>query len=244
MKAVLKNELTKLLHRKKYIVLLIIAVLICTSRVGIDFIIAKLNRGIVPKAEIAMEIFPFFAEIYVPLVMFMAICDLIPTEINDLTIKATLMRPVSRFKIISAKITASFLTGAIFYAVIFLACTVLQFVFSTANGMYVLKSFAAYAVDLVPLFVLTLFAAVISMLGKTPTLSMFMIIVAYALMKYCNYFSPVLNNMLFTSYMQWHKLLIGVTIPFAALSVKLGVLLGSAMLLYTAAFALFDRKEY
>lgn len=244
MTAVLKNEITKLAGKKKYLVLFIIAILICGGRVGVNQIISRLSGEAIKTSNIIMEMFPFFAEIYVPLIVFMAVTDLVSTEICDLTIKATLMRPVSRFKVVSAKIIASFLMGTVFYAGVFVSCAILQAVFGSVDLAYISKSLGAYIIDLVPLFVLTLFANMINLLSKTPTLSMFLSIVAYALMKYCNYFSPMLNTMFFTSYMQWHKLWIGAMIPFGALSVKIGIITGSAVLLYTAGYMLFDKKEY
>lgn len=240
----LKNELIKLFSKKKYIVLLIIALLICMGRITMTFIISKLAHTDIKSANIIMELFPFFAEIYVPLVVFMAVCDLFSSEMHDLTIKASLMRPVTRFKLISAKIMSSFIIGAVFYIFLLSALSVLQGIFGRINISYFFKSSAAYIIDLVPLFVLVLFAVLINMLCKTPTLSMFMTIVGYAILKYCNYFSPILNNMIFTSYMQWHKLWIGSMIPVSALVTKISILVGTALLLYTSDFILFDKKEY
>ena len=120
----------------------------------------------------------------------------------------------------------------------------MQGIFGRLDVSYFFKSSAAYIIDLVPLFVLVLFAVLINMLCKTPTLSMFMTIVGYAILKYCNYFSPILNNMIFTSYMQWHKLWIGSMIPVSALVTKISILVGTALLLYTSDFILFDKKEY
>lgn len=240
----LKNELIKLFSKKKYIVLLIIALLICAGREGMNLILSKLTHTDIKSANMIMEMFPFFAEVYVPLVVFMAVCDLLSSEMHDLTIKASLLRPVTRFKLLSAKMLSSFIMGAVFYVFILAVCAAMQGVFGELTASYLFKSTAAYLIDLVPLFVLVLFAALINMLCKTPTLSMFMTIVGYAVLKYCNYFSPILNSMLFTSYMQWHKLWIGSIIPFGALFTKVCIIVGTSLLLYTSDYILFDKKEY
>lgn len=244
MKNAFLNELTKLRSRKKYFVLLILAAGICFGRIGVEQIFEKLSRQDVLNSNMIMEMFPFFAEIYVPLIIFMAVCDLFSQEMQDLTIKASLMRPITRFKLMSAKIFAAFTVGAIFYGVIFLICAILQGWLGSITAKYLIQSLLAYLIDLVPLFTAVLFSVLINMLAKTPTLAMFLTIVGYALMKYCNYFMPVLNNMLFTSYMQWHKLWIGSIIPLPALSIKIAIITGSSILLYTCSYILFDKKEY
>lgn len=240
----IKNELIKLLSKKKYIALLIIAFLICFGRSGIDFLLSKLAQMQIKNSNMIMELFPFFAEIYIPLIIFMAVCDLFSSEMSDLTIKASLVRPITRFKLMSAKIFSCFFVGVLFFVFIYVICAVLQRMFGKISTVYYFKSAAAYLIDLVPMYVLVLFAVLVNMMCKSPTFSMFMTIVSYAVLKYCNYFSPILNNLIFTSYMQWHKLLIGSMIPFGALMPKIAVLLSSATVLYTVDFILFDKKEY
>lgn len=244
MTAALKNEIIKLFSRKKYTVLLILAALICAGRTGIGQLFESLIHREFISGNMIMEMFPFFAEIYVPLVVFMAACDLFSSEFHDLTIKASLMRPITRFKLMTAKIFAVFFVGIIFYGVIFTVCAFFQIISGNGSIAFLGNSMLAYLIDLVPLFVAVLFTVLINMLSKSPTLAMFMTIVGYALMKYCNYFIPVLNNMLFTSYMQWHKLWVGSTIPLPALLIKIAVLTGSAILMYTVSYILFDKKEY
>ncbi len=243
------NEFEKLLSRKKYIVLLVISALFCIGRVGINLLVDRLSHGYltIQLSSLAVEMLSFYAEILVPLVVFMAATDLLASEFQDLTIKASLMRPISRQKVLLSKISASFFMGVIYYIAIFVICIVLELIFGSSArvGINFLGMLGAYLVDLVPLFVLTLMAALINMFAKGGASSMFLCIIVYALMKYCNYFlSGSVGSVLFTSYMQWHNIWIGRTLPFGAMISKIGIVLGTGLIFYSAALILFDKKEF
>ena len=63
----LRKELFKLIHKRKYIVLTIIGVLISLGRWGGSALIAKLSNGYVNiKANIGLEMLPFAVEILIP----------------------------------------------------------------------------------------------------------------------------------------------------------------------------------
>lgn len=244
MKNLIKNEFTKLILKKKYLVLLIIMAVLCIGRVGISFILSKVMNGNVVSRTIITDMLPLFAEIFVPLIIFMASTDLLATEMHDLSIKATLMRPATRFKILLSKLLAVFTLGGLFYLCSFVITALLQLIFGKITFEYAGLSFIAYIIDMITMFILVLFAGAINMISKTPTLSMFLAIILYALMKYLNYFSPAINSMLFTSLLEWHKLWIGDTIPFIPMLTKIGILFGSGTLLFTLSYLLFDKKEY
>jgi ABC-2 type transport system permease protein len=242
-----KNELYKLSTKKKYVVFAIIGILICLFKVLSAWVVTKLSRGMIPLQieGMAMGMLPFFAEILIPLMMFMAVTDLFCSEFHDNSIKAVLMRPISRSKVMLSKIFACFTMAIIQFAVVFVTCTLLEAIFGTPAklGESFLVSLSSYAIDLVPLFVLILMAVLINMLTKGSTLAMFLCFLVYALMKYCNYFVPSLSAMLFTSYNQWHKLWIGSRLPFHAMISKILLLVGSGILFYTGGYYLFDKKE-
>lgn len=240
------NELYKLRVRKKYIVFLILAAAICFFKVGISWILSAISHGeiVMRSANIAMTMLPFFAELYIPLITFMAVTDLFCTEFHDNTIKFMLMRPISRWKIIVSKLMAASTICAVYYAVIFIVCTVLEFVFGTPNATLIGAAGMSYLLDLVPMIVLALMTILLNMTTKSATLAMFLSIAVYAFMKFIYIFGNSFGSMFFASYMQWHKLFIGYTLPFGALCIRLGIVLGWIILLYTASYILFERKEF
>lgn len=242
----LKNELYKLSVKKKYLVFLIIGMMICSVNIIATWAIQMLSRGAVTVAPsgISMNIFPFFAELFVPLIVLMATCDLFSTEFNDLTIKAILMRPISRFKILTSKVLAILALAGIYYITIYLNCTILEIIFGNRSNIDIVKPFIAYIINIIPMINVILFSVFINMIFKSTTLTMFICIVIYAFMKYCSYFVPGIGSVLFTSYMQWHRLWVGNTLPFGALISKVGIVVGTGAILFTGSYSLFDKKEF
>lgn len=238
-----RNEFFKLISKKKYFIILIISVLICIGRLGSSILISALSYGsITLKSNMILEMMPFCAEIVVPLLVFMAVTDLFSSEVQEDTMKADLLRPVSRFKVLTSKAIASFLIGALCFAVFFITCLILQLISKTPFDA--LSSFAAYVIDLIPIFALVFLAIVINLISKSPSLAMLLCIGIYALFKYLNYFVSPLGQLIFTAYAQWHKLWLGQLLPFNAMISKIGVLLGSILILYTVSYIIFDKKDF
>jgi len=242
-----KIETSKLLAKKKYIVFLIISVIICLCCISSQFVIAQLSDEDISirVGNFAMLMLPFFVEIFIPLIIFMASADLVSTEIYDHTIKAMLFRPISRFKLIAAKTAACFsVSGGIFIGVL-IACTVIDLFVNGAGGFrkYFLLNVGSYMVDLIPLLLIVIMAVLINLISKSASLAMFMCILVYAVLKYCGYFTGF-DGLVFTSYLQWHKLWIGAAIPFGAMIGKITLLLGYAVVMFSAAYYLFDKRDY
>lgn len=239
-----KSEFLKLAVRKKYLILLILSAAICFLRYGGAILIERLSEGYVTiKSNIMLEMLPVLTEIIVPLVVFMSVTDLISGEIHDDSIKAVLMKPMSRFKVLTAKVFAAFEMGLVYMGSIFLVCFAIQaYTGSNTLGLLV-PSLAAYIIDAVPMFCVVLLAAVINMLATGPTLAMLLCVGVYAFMKYANYFSGI-GRIFFTGYLGWHKLWLGNTIISFALLSNLMIILSTVLIFYTLSYILFERKEF
>ncbi|MDL2273942.1 ABC transporter permease [Oscillospiraceae bacterium OttesenSCG-928-G22] len=239
-----KNELTKLFAKKKYIVFLLIEIAICVTATLIQMAIARVmlesNLVAVP-VNLSMLLLTFFIQAYIPLLIFMASADLFSAEIQDNTIKASLVRPQSRLKVFLSK-TLAIATMAVFYLLfLFLTTTVLE-AFSGGIQEFFF-SFTSYLLDLVPLFVLVLMAVLFNQFTKNPTLAMFLTIIVYVALLIGGIFIPQLSGMLFTGYAQWHNLFLGEMLPPSAMLTKTGLLLGYGMIFFTAGYYLFERKD-
>ncbi len=238
-----RNEFYKLISKKKYLVLFIIGALICAGRMGGSMLVSKLSGGSVSvKSNMVLEMLPFCTDILVPLIIFMAVTDLFSSEIQEDTMKAVLLRPISRFKILTSKSAAAFLTGAICFGVFFLTSTVFQLI--SGVKFPALHTAAAYVLDLVPVIALILMAVLINLVSKSPSLAMLLCIGVYALFKYLNYFVTPFGQLIFTAYSQWHKLWLGTLLPVNAMASKLGILFGSILILYTVSYIIFDKRDF
>lgn len=107
-----KSELYKLITKKKYIVITIIGALVCILRLGGSVLIAKVSGGeLVIKSNLIMEMIGFVTDILIPIIIFMAVTDLFASEVQEDTLKASLMRPLTRFKVMTSKSIAAFVLG-------------------------------------------------------------------------------------------------------------------------------------
>lgn len=239
-----KSELQKLLTRKKYLVITILGALICLMRLGGNLLIAKVSGGeVVIKSNLIMSMLGFVTDIIIPLIVFMAVTDLFASEVQEDTLKASLMRPLTRFKVMTSKSLAVFILSCAVMLVMFIACLVMQIV--SGNSLSIVpQSLAAYLIDMIPIISLVAMALLINMISKSPTLAMLLCIVVYIFFKYLNLYVSPLGQMVFTAYTQWHKIWIGSLLPVGALMAKAGILFGSVLILYTLSYIIFDSKDY
>ena len=94
------------------------------------------------------------------------------------------------------------------------------------------------------LFVLIAFAALVALMGRSGTLTMFVLIALYVAMNILPLVFPVLSELLFTSYLGWYRLWIGVFPAASRLMHMVLVVFGYGAVFFTAGSLLFDRKEY
>lgn len=247
--ASLKNELTKISRRKKFLVLLIIEILICLLCGGVNYLIGKASAGAVSAslmlANMPMNMLSFFIQIYIPLMIFMAACDLFAQEVQDGTIRASFMRPVSRFKLYASKIAAITIMAVIYLSVLFVLTTVLKFAGggSLASSAGLIESFFAYFLDIIPLIVLILFTGMINQFLNSPSLSIVLCVIMYIGLYILGVLVPQSSGLLFTGYLEWHNLWLGVTLPVFSMISKIGLLLGYGLVFGCVGYYLFERKE-
>jgi ABC-2 type transport system permease protein len=192
-----------------------------------------------------MGILPFFLWIMIPFLMFMGATDLITVESAEHTMKAMISRPVERWKLYAAKILAVLTYAALFLGCVFVFGVVLNMIFgkSFSAGEF-FTGFVSYALALFPLAVLASFAALVALLGKSGTLTMFLLLFSYMALCALPIIFPVLSEMLFTSYLGWYKLWVGALPSLSKLIHMLLIVLGYGTAFFMAGSLLFDRKEY
>ncbi len=240
-RATLACELRKLAARKKFIVFLVLEMLICGIVMLVELAVEKVS-GFTVALNLRMLLLGFFISAYIPLIGFMACCDLFTTEANDGSLRAALLRPASRFKVFLAKVLAVYIVAAIYLAALFLVSTVLELAFGSGfDGL--LASLASYALDAIPLAVIILMAALFNQLVRSPTLAMLICMVGTLALHIINFIWPQFGAMLFTSYSQWHNLFIGAALPFGALMLKIGMMVGYGILFFSGGYYLFERKD-
>ena len=244
-----RNEWDKLLCRKKYLVFICIGVCICLLWTGLgqlstDFV-EQQGGYIWNFTPTPMGALPFFLRVLVPFLMFMGLTDLITIEGSENTMKAMICRPIERWKLYASKLLAVMAYAAVYLSCILIASTVLNQLFGKPLGVgEILTALASYALTLIPLTILACFGALVALLGKSGTLTMFILLLLYMLLNILPLFYPVLSEMLFTSYLGWYRIWIGILPATSKLIHVLLILLGYGTVFFMGGSLLFDRKEY
>jgi len=244
-----RNEWDKLIRRKKYIVFLIIGLALCLIWAGLGQLLSNLMQragGLVfTLAPTPMGVLPFFLQVLVPFLMFMGVTDLITVEGADNTMKSMIYRPIERWKLYASKIMAVMAYAALYLGCVFVVSSILNQIFGRPLGFNsLLVALASYALTLVPLTVLASFAAFVAILGKSSTLTMFLLLLIYLALGILPVFFPIMSEMLFTSYLGWHNLWIGAFPGAIRLIHMLLIVFGYGIAFFTAGSLIFDRKDY
>lgn len=184
----------------------------------------------------------FILLLFLPLMAIMATCDLFVGEQVDHTIRFSLMRPVGKGKIFFSKAAAVFLLCAFDLAVMYVVTTLTQ-VCLGGGGEGILTSLGASLLDLIPLAVLVLFFALINQLVKGSSLTVLLCVVCYIGLLILGTYMPAVGGLVFTGYLRWHNLWIGITLPLLSLLPRIGLLAGYGLVFGCCGYLLFDRKE-
>lgn len=244
--AELKNECFKLRKRKKYLVFLILGCLVCVAS-ALRLVIANYITGGAVSAETMLSglttaNLPFLLLVFLPLMAIMASCDLFVTEQADHTIRFSLMRPVGKGKLFFAKAAAVFVLCLFDLVVLYVVTALTQVAMGGGTGG-LLTGLVAYGLDLISLAVLVLFFCFVNQLVKGSSLTVLLCVVLYVALLAIGTYLPAWGGLLFTGYLRWHNLWIGVALPFLSMLSRIGLLVGYGMVFACGGYLLFDRKE-
>ncbi len=241
-----KNEVFKLRKRKKYLVFLLLGSLICVAS-ALRLVVANyITGGALSPATVLGGLtnanLPFFLLVFLPLMAIMAACDLFVGEQADHTIRFSLVRPVGKGKLFFSKAAAVFTLCVLDLAVLYLVTALTQLLLrGGTRGLA--HSFFACLLDLVPLAVLILFFCLVNQLVKGSSLTVLLCVVLYVGFLALGTYLPAFGGLLFTGYLRWHNLWIGVALPFLSLLSRIGLLAGYGLVFACCGYLLFDRKE-
>lgn len=233
------NEIEKLYRRKNIRAFLIIDMLIAVCA-GLILSSFQYRIGIfaVNTSTLPLIILGLFTDFFLPLFIIMAASDTFSGEEGSRTMKLTVARPVTRFKIFLSKYTAVVFYVALSLFLIFLASMISQ-VFVPLPGNSLLKfmgSLSAYAVALYPLIIFASFAVFMSQFFKSGGSSMAACLAVYIGARLTAFIFPKASRILFTSYMSWHTYMHSFTLFFLVLSY--------GIIFLTCGYYIFDKKDF
>ena len=242
----MKNELFKLGRRKKYIVFLILGALVCVGSalrvLAADLILDEALPRELLVGGLTGENLLFLLLLFLPLMALMGCCDLFAGEQADHTLRFSLMRPVGKGKLFFSKAAAVFLL-CLFDLVVLLAVSAAAQLIMGGGSQGIARSVASGLLDLVPLAVLILFFCLVNQLVKGSGLAVLVCLAVYVALVVVGTYVPAAGGLLFTGYLRWHNLWVGVTLPFKAMVTRIGILAGYGLVFGSCGYLLFERKE-
>lgn len=244
LKANIMNEVQKLFLKKKIAVLLIITAIICfLSAFFISSIQAKLVFVAIDSISFPLMTLTIFTNIFLPLFIFMAVAELFSGEVGDKSLKLVLIRPISRLKIFISKNLAIATYIIINLMVIFIVSMLSSILLNGKSSFSIPHIMFAYFIDLVPAVVLALFASFIAQFFKSSSGAIITCILCFIGIKALSLFSSGLNNMVFTSYLNWYSIWSTGQFSFLGTINTLFMVVSYGVIFFTAGYYFFDKKE-
>ena len=244
LKANIINEVQKLFLKKKVTVFLIITAVICfLSAFFISSIQAKLVFIAVDSLSFPLMALTVFTNIFLPLFIFMTVAELFSGELGDKSLKLVLIRPISRLKIFVSKNVAIAIYIIINLLVVFIVSMLSSLLINGKSSFSISHIMFAYFIDIVPAVVLALFASFIAQFFKNSSGAIITSILAFIGIKILSLFISGLNNVVFTSYLNWYSIWSVGQFDFLRTINILFMVLSYGVIFFTTGYYFFDKKE-
>jgi len=246
-RAALINELEKLYKKKKVLVavLLSLAVIVVGQLVILGVRSGFGLRG-TGSVEFPMLVLSVVVNTILPLFTALVTIDSFSGEFTQNSMRITLTRPVSRFKVYTAKITSIvlFISGALLLLLVF--SLLAGFIFNTNSATLdsLGRTVFSYLVSLFPLTVLALAIALLANIFKSGIAVFFVSILAFLALKVLGVLFSQYSSLFLTTQLDWYNLFLVNAFPLLKILRQFLIMLGSAIMLFTAGFYIFDKKEF
>lgn len=245
--AALLNELEKLYKKKKVLVavLLSLAVIVIGQLVIVGVRSGFGLRG-TGSVEFPMLVLSVVVNTILPLFTALVAIDSFSGEFTQNSMRIALTRPVSRFKIYTAKIMAIvlFILGTLLLLLVF--SMLAGFIFNTNSATLdsLGRTVFSYLVSLVPMTVLALGVVLLANIFKSGIAVFFVSILAFLALKVLGVLFSQYSSLFLTTQLDWYNLFLVHSFPLVKIVRQFLIMLGSAMMLFTAGFYIFDKKEF
>jgi ABC-2 type transport system permease protein len=238
------NEVQKLFLKKKITILLIITAIICfLSAFFISSIQAKLVFIAVDSISFPLMILAIFTNMFLPLFIFMTVAEVFSGEVGDKSLKLILVRPINRLKIYISKNIAIVIYIIINLTVVLIVSMLSSFLLNGSSSVSIPHIMFAYFIDIIPAVVLALFASFIAQFFKSSSGAIITCILLFIGIKILSLFVNGLNNIVFTSYLNWYSIWTVGQFTFVKTVNTLFMVLSYGGIFFTAGYYFFDKKE-
>jgi len=245
--AALVNEVEKLYKKKKALVAIMLSVaVIVIGQLAIVGVRSGFGLRGAGSVEFPMLVLSVVVNTILPLFTALVAIDSFSGEFSQNSMRITLTRPVSRFKIFSAKITAIvlFILATLFLLLVF--SLLAGFIFNTNSASLdsLARTVFSYMVSLLPMVVLALGIVLLANVLKSGTSVFFVSILIFIVLKVLGVVFSQYSSLFMTTQLDWYNLFLVNSFPLGKILRQFLIMIGSGIMLFTAGFYLFDKKEF
>ena len=245
--AALVNEIEKLYKKKKALVAILLSLaVIVIGQLAIVGVRSGFGLRGAGSAEFPMLVLSVVVNTILPLFTALVAIDSFSGEFAQNNMRITLTRPVSRFKIFTAKVMAIVLFILATLILLLIFSILAGFIFNTNSATYasVAQAVFAYIVTLLPMVVLALGIVLLANLFKSGISVFFVSILAFIVLKVFAVVFSQYSSLFMTTQLDWYNLFLVNSFPLGKIIRQFLIMLGSGIMLFTAGFYLFDKKEF
>ncbi|NEW06993.1 ABC transporter permease [Paenibacillus sp. SYP-B3998] len=239
------NETIKIASKKKTLFFLAVTMLL---PVVAGVLLARFQSGIgigaINSQDFPIIMLSLFTTIFLPLFVFMGAADVFSGEMGDRTMKITLTRPITRFKVFASKQIALGIYIVLYLLAGLLAATFSALFFQNFGGFSAVTNWLlAYGAAFVPLLALSVVAVCLAQFFSSSSSALTVSILLYLAFKVAAFFIPPIATYSPTAYMDWHMLWIGSSLAIGKIVSIFMFLAACSILFFTVGFYFFDKKE-
>lgn len=245
-KAAFINESVKLLKKKKMMAAVILSILaVLVGQIAVTTIKHGLGLRVVGSVEFPIVVLSFITYTLLPLFAIFVAIDMFNGESSSNTMKITLLRPVSRFGVFSAKVLnlALFIAGNLLFVMILSLLAGFIFNPSSASVAGILKVVLSYGLTFFPVFVFALIVVLLSNVIQGGLAVFFLAILVFIVFNSVGIVFSSYSSFFITSMFDWYTLWISESINVFKIVRQILIMSGCGMMLFTTGYYLFDRKD-
>ncbi|TGE36377.1 ABC transporter permease [Desulfosporosinus fructosivorans] len=245
--AALVNEIERLIKKKKALVAVLLSLaVIVIGQLGIVGVRSGFGLRGAGSVEFPMLVLSVVVNTILPLFTALVAIDSFSGEFSQNSMRITLTRPVSRFKIFSAKITAIVLFILAILLLLLIFSMLAGFIFNTNSASLdsLARTVFSYIVSLLPMVVLALGIVLLANVFKSGISVFFVSILIFIVLKVLGVVFSQYSSLFMTTQLDWYNLFLVNSFPLGKIVRQFLIMIGSGIMLFTAGFYLFDKKEF
>jgi ABC-2 type transport system permease protein len=245
-KAAFINESVKLLKKKKIIAAAILSILaVLIGQIAVTAIKHGLGLRVVGSTEFPIVVLSIFTYTILPLFATFVAIDMFNGEFSSNTMKITLLRPVSRFGVFSAKVLniGLFIFANLMFVMVLSLLAGFIFNPASASLLGIVKVFLSYASTFLPVFVFALLVVLLSNVLQGGLAVFFLSVIIFIGFTFMGIMFSSYSSFFITSMFGWYSLWISETINVFKILRQVLIMSGCGIMLFTAGYYLFDSKD-